>query len=85
MLDSRPLRHAGEQAPRALVGQHPVREIDEGAVHVVVGDRRTDTVDMGEGHRGPAAGGGKGDLTQTARSAEGATLRARVSYQVPES
>ena len=53
VLDAGAPRHAGEEAPGALVRQHAAHESDEGLVHVVGRDGGSDAVDVGEGHGVP--------------------------------
>ena len=53
MRDVGALRHPAEQGPAPAVGQNAVDEVDEGRMHVVVGNGGPDPVDMGGGHGVP--------------------------------
>jgi hypothetical protein len=46
------LGHPLEEAPAAWVGQRQVDEIDKSLVDVVFGDRRSNAINVGNGHGG---------------------------------
>jgi hypothetical protein len=50
VLDFGALDHAPEQEPRSSLGQHLIGEADEGIMHVVIGNRGSNPVDVGDRH-----------------------------------
>jgi hypothetical protein len=50
MLDLSPTCHSLENASAPLVGQGSREEVDEGLMHIKIGNSRSDPVHMGDGH-----------------------------------